>query len=144
MQRLVGVAIEVGNEDLGERRTHVTTAGQYRADRLHQFLGSAVLRQIATCAGPQHVDRILLFGQAAHDQNANPRMAGLNVTQYVQATSIRHVDVEKHEIPFLLTQQIERLVAARRLADGIDGRVRLQKLFESGPDDGVIVGDQYS
>jgi hypothetical protein len=43
-----------------------------------------------------------------------------------------------------LTKQIERFVAARSFSDGIDGRVRFKKLLETGANDRVIVGDQYS
>jgi len=54
------------------------------------------------------------------------------------------MDVEQYEIPFLFPQQIESLVATCSLANGIDARVSLQKLFESGANDRMIVGDQYS
>jgi hypothetical protein len=54
------------------------------------------------------------------------------------------VDVEKNEVPILLAQLIERLVPACRLADRVDGGIRIQKLFEPCPDNRVVVGDQYS
>ena len=71
-------------------------------------------------------------------------MTGLNVPQDVQAAAVRHVNVEQHEIPILLAQQIERLVAAGRLAHGIDARIGFEELLESGADHRVIVCDQYS
>jgi hypothetical protein len=64
--------------------------------------------------------------------------------QDVQAASVRHMDIEQDEVPLLLPQQIERLIAACRFAHGVDGRIRFQKLLESGANDRVIVGDQYS
>jgi hypothetical protein len=54
------------------------------------------------------------------------------------------VNVEQDKIPILLTELVERLIAARRFADGIDASVRFEKLLESRADDRVIVGDQYS
>ena len=106
--------------------------------------GRAVLGQIAARAGAQHVDRVLLLRQAAHDQHPHARVAGLDVPQDVQAAAVGHVDVEQHEIPILFSQQIERLVAACGLADRVDGGICLQKLLESCPDDRMVVGNQYS
>ena len=83
-------------------------------------------------------------GQAAHDQHSHARVARLNVPQDVKTAAIGHVDVEKHEIPILLAQQIERLVAAGGLADRVDGGIRLQKLLETCPDNRMVVGNQYS
>jgi hypothetical protein len=54
------------------------------------------------------------------------------------------VNVEQHEIPILLTQLIEGLVAAGSLPYGIDARVGFEELLESGADNRVIVRDQYS
>jgi hypothetical protein len=54
------------------------------------------------------------------------------------------MDVEQHEIPFLLAQHVERLIAAGSLADRMDGRIRLQELLETRSDNRVIVCDQYS
>jgi len=71
-------------------------------------------------------------------------MARLDVAQDVQAAAVRHMDVEEDQIPLLLPKQIERLIAARGLADRVDGGVRLEKLLESSPNDRVIVSDQYS
>jgi hypothetical protein len=71
-------------------------------------------------------------------------MARLDVAQNVQAAAVRHMDVQQDQIPLLLPQQIERLIAARGLTDRVDGGVRLEKLLESGPYDRVIVGDQNS
>jgi hypothetical protein len=71
-------------------------------------------------------------------------MAGLNVPQYVQTAAIGHVNVEQHEIPFLLAQLVESLVAAGGFADGVDARIGLEKLLESRSDHRMIVRDQYS
>jgi hypothetical protein len=71
-------------------------------------------------------------------------MTRLDMPQDVQAASVRHMDIEQDEIPLLLAQQIERLVAAGRFAYGVDAGIRFQELFESGANDRVIVGDQYS
>jgi hypothetical protein len=54
------------------------------------------------------------------------------------------MDVQQHQVPFLLAQQIQRLVTAGSLADGVDARISFQKLFEPSPNNRVIVGDQYS
>jgi len=54
------------------------------------------------------------------------------------------MDIEQNEIPFLLTQQIKRFIAAGGFADGVDARIRLEELLEPGANHRVIVGDQYS
>jgi hypothetical protein len=68
----------------------------------------------------------------------------LNVPENVQAAAVRHVDVQQHQIPFLFSQQVEGLVAAGSLANGVYARVGFKKLLESGSDHRMIVGDQYS
>ena len=71
-------------------------------------------------------------------------MAGLNVAQNVQSAAIGHVNVQQHQIPLVLAQLIQSLVAAGGLAYGIDARIRLQKLLEARSDHRMIVRDQYS
>ena len=64
--------------------------------------------------------------------------------QDVQAAAIRHVDVEQHQIPILLAQQVQSLVAAGGFAHGVDAGICFQELLESRADYRVIVSDQYS
>jgi hypothetical protein len=54
------------------------------------------------------------------------------------------VNIEQHEIPILLPQQIKSLVAAGSLTHGIDARIGLEELLESGADHRMIIRDQYS
>jgi hypothetical protein len=71
-------------------------------------------------------------------------MSGLNVTQDIEPAAVGHMDVEQHQVPFLPAQYIQRLVAARGLADRVDRGIRFQELPESRSNHSVIVGDQYS
>jgi hypothetical protein len=71
-------------------------------------------------------------------------MSRLNVPQYIQAAAVGHVNIEKHQIPIVLPQLIECLVAARSFAHGIDARIGFEKLLESRANHRVIVSDQYS
>src|ERR1019366_2785143 len=62
--------------------------------------------------------------------------------QDVQTASVRHMDIEQDEVPLLLAQQIERLVAGGRFAHRVDAGIRFQKLLESGANHRVIAGAQ--
>jgi hypothetical protein len=68
-------------------------------------------------------------------------MAGLDMPQNVEAAAVGHVDVEQDQVPFLFAELVEGLAAGGGLSDGVDGRVGLQELFESGADHGMVVGD---
>jgi len=71
-------------------------------------------------------------------------MSGLNVPQNVEPAAVRHVNVQQNQVPFRLTQSIERCVAAGRFSDRIDARISFEKLLKSGSDHRMIVCDQYS
>jgi hypothetical protein len=71
-------------------------------------------------------------------------VAGLNVPQYVQAATVRHMDVQQYQIPVMLPQLVQGLVATRGFTDGVDAGIGFQELFEPRSDHGVIVGDEYS
>jgi hypothetical protein len=64
--------------------------------------------------------------------------------QDVQSAAIRHVDVQKNEIPLLLAQLVQCFIAAGGFADRIYGGIGLKKLLETRPHHSMIVGDQYS
>jgi hypothetical protein len=68
-------------------------------------------------------------------------MSGLYVPEDVQPAAIRHMDVEKDQVPVLLAQRIERFVAAGGFAYDVDAGICLEELLKSGPDYRMIVCD---
>src|SRR5277367_5780419 len=144
MQRLVGVTVEIGHQDFRERCADIAPAGQHRAHCLHHFLGITVLGEIAAGAGPQHIDGVLLLGQSAHDENLDIRVAGLNVPQDIQPAAVRHMNVEKHQVPFLFTKLIQSFIAAGGFTYGVNIGIRLEKLLEARSNHRMIVFDQYT
>src|SRR6266853_3639375 len=90
------------------------------------------------------MDGILFLGEATHHENAGIGVAGADMSQDVDATAIRHIDVEDDEVPLTVAQLLQRLLAAARLGDRVDRTVLLQVVPEPGPHHRVIVRNEYA
>src|SRR6267378_4686081 len=66
------------------------------------------------------------------------------MSQDIDATAIRHIDVQDDEVPLTVAQLLQRLLAAARLGDRVDGTVLLQVVPEPGPHHRVIVRNEYA
>ena len=74
VQRLAAVVLELERELLAERGRDVAAAARDLADRAHQLLGRAFLRQIARGAGLERAHRVAVLG--IHARGSAPRGPG--------------------------------------------------------------------
>src|ERR1700730_18276070 len=110
----------------------------------HEFLGRLVLGEITERAGPQDVDRILFLGKATHHEKASIWGARPNMPKDIDATAIRHIDVEDDKVPLTVAQLLQRFLTAARLRNRVNRTVLLQIMPEPGPQHRVIIRNKYA
>jgi len=144
VRRPAFLAIELLRQQFGHGRGDVAPAQRDGADRVDDLHRLAFLVEVATGALADQVHRIVFFGIARQDQDADVRRLGADHSERVDPTLSRHGQVHHQHIEFGRADQVDGLAAAGSFPD--DPQVDLfgEKLLQPRPHDGMVIHNSDS
>jgi hypothetical protein len=112
---------------------------------VQQVFRFGVLDQETPGPGPQGGVDVLVeavVGQHDHVYAGQPRVGG-DLPGRLDAVQDRHLDVDQRDVGQVRHGERDRLTAVRGLGYHLDVVLGVQQRPEAGPDQGLIIGEQY-
>jgi len=112
---------------------------------LDEMFGVASLQHVAPGARSNRFDHELAVVVGGEHDDPDERPALLDLAGRLQSVHLRHADVEQHDVGFdpAGLEELDHLVAVRRLAQDLDVAGHLQIAAQALAHQGVIVSDDY-
>ena len=120
----------------------VFAAGTDAADGVDEFLGGALLGQVAGGAGLEHAPGILILRMHAQDEHGQFRGVRLHQLEHVEAAGAGHGDVQHEGVPGLRADLLHHFAPVGGFAADLDVGGFLKNLAQSTAHDGMIVGNK--
>src|SRR5882762_1981736 len=144
MQGFFGVGGQIGCQFLRKARTDILAPVCHFADGGCQFLAGAFLVDVAGATRLEHLRGMRFFGEHAQNEDGTARVPAFYFLDQLYPASPGHGKVENGDVPVELANELERFIAVLCLADHIHVMLRGQDLFETTPNDRMVVRDNNS
>ena len=142
--RLLGSAGELLDEAAGDARRQQGVAVHDRPHGAHQLGRLGVLDEEAVGPGPDRLEDVLVEVERRedHDAGAGEALVGSDAARRREPVDARHAHVHQHDVGAGLDRLADGLVPVGGLADDGDVRLGVEEGAKTGPDQGLVVGEQ--
>src|SRR4051812_13477694 len=136
---------ELLDQSLRDRRRDEAIAGGDDPDRSDEVLGEYVLQEESARSRSEGLVDVLVEVEGREHQYRDFVVAGLreDPARGLYAVDVRHLDVHQHHVRSAATCEIDGVAPVDGLAGHRDAGLLLEDRPKTGPDECLVVGDQY-
>src|SRR5204863_10212365 len=128
-----------GRKLLGKVRTDLLAPVCNFEDGGRQLLAGALLVDVAGAAGLEHLRGVRLLREHAQNEDRTTRVPAFYFLDQLYPAPARHGKVENGDVPVERANELERFIAVLGFADHFHVALRGQDLFQTTPNDRVVV-----